>query len=125
MAKVPDIKTIMDTILKPRLCPAPNRLITSMHTYSVSLPVSLFIFYWSAFKKKRVWYGISPVIIQFSSYFNIFSVLGTEQDIVGKMFPITQRTSAVLLLEFRPFVHSSSDQNSQNELLLLETKRRV
>ena len=86
MAKVPDIKTIIDTILKPKLCPAPNRLITSTHTYSVSLPVSLFMFYQSELKKK-VWYGISPVIIQFSSYFNLFSVLGTEQDIVGKMLP--------------------------------------
>ena len=87
MAKAPDIKTIMDTILKPTLCPALNRLITSTHTYSVGLPVSFFILYRSALKKEEVWYGISPVIIQFSSCFNLFSVLETEQDIVGKMLP--------------------------------------
>ena len=87
MTKVPDIKTITDTILKPKLCPAPNRLITSTHTYPVGLSVSLFIFYRSALKKEEVWYGISPVIIEFSSCFNLFSVLETEQDIVGKMLP--------------------------------------
>ena len=52
MAKVPEIKTIMDTILNPTLCPAPNRLITSTHTYSDDLRVSLFIFYQSALKKE-------------------------------------------------------------------------
>ena len=125
MAKAPDIKTIMDPILKPTLCPALNRLITSTHTYSVGLPVSLFILYRSALKKKEVWYGISPVIIQFSSCFNYSLSLRQNRTSLVRCFPITQRTSSVLLLEFRPFVHSSSDQNSQNELLLLQTNSRV